>query len=329
MELNHSVKVDKRASWYRPGGSTFTQYTPYSSFTPLQLLEDPEDFRLKDNDQNLLGTFHFSLHTFVETRNMRVAIIGGGPSGLVQLKTLATAHQYFPSDEPFELKLFESYDMLGGVFLHHVYENAELVSSKLLTSFSDFRPRPEDNDFLSSGRYREYLEDYTTHFNLWPYIHLSTPVKGVRRGDVSEHVVSYMGPDGKEIEWGCDAIAACSGVHSKAHIPYIPGIDNVSKLLHSPDFKKREQFGTAKTIKALGRGETGCDMCYLAITSPTGRVVLCHRDGCIGAPKRARVSNSCRGYLETKTTTHLNSPSTSAKSLSSTPCMSILWFEIR
>src|SRR6478752_5280838 len=117
---------------------------------------------------------------------MRVAIIGGGPSGLVQLKTLKTAHKHFPSIEPFEVKLFESYDKLGGVFFHHVYEDAELVSSKFLTTFSDFRPRPEDKDFFSSERYREYLEEYTTHFDLWDDIHLSTPVTGVRRGDTSE-----------------------------------------------------------------------------------------------------------------------------------------------
>ncbi|KAI1050885.1 hypothetical protein LB507_009255 [Fusarium sp. FIESC RH6] len=218
---------------------------------------------------------------------MRVAIIGGGPSGLAQLKTLKTAHNHFPSIEPFEVKLFESYDKLGGVFFHHVYEDAELVSSKFLTTFSDFRPRPEDNDFFSSERYREYLEEYATHFDLWKDIHLSTPVTGVRRGDTSEHVVKYKGPDGEEVEWECDAIAICSGVHSKAHIPSIPGIEHVPEVLHSSSFKTRSQLGEGKTIMVLGSGETGCDMCHLAITSPTKRVVFCHRDGWIGAPKRA------------------------------------------
>ncbi|KFH48227.1 Dimethylaniline monooxygenase [N-oxide-forming]-like protein [Hapsidospora chrysogenum ATCC 11550] len=217
---------------------------------------------------------------------MRVAVIGGGPSGLVQLKVLLSAHKHFPLDEPIEVKLFESYDEIGGVFLHHVYEDAELVSSKFLTSFSDFRPLPEDADFFSSERYREYLNQYATHFNLWPHIHLSTRVTGVRRGDASEHVVSYQGTDGKEVEWECDAVAVCSGVHSKANIPDIPGIENVPTVLHSQDLKKREQFGKDTTVMVLGSGETGCDMCYLAVTSPTKRVVFCHRDGWIGAPKR-------------------------------------------
>lgn len=218
---------------------------------------------------------------------MRVAIIGGGPSGLVQLKVLITAHQHFPNTEPFEVRLFESYDTVGGVFLHHTYEDAELVSSRFLTSFSDFRPRPEDNDFLSADRYREYLRDYATHFNLWPYINLSTPVTGVRRGDTSQHVVSYRCPDGKEVEWECDAIAVCSGVHSTPHIPDVPGIENVPITMHSQDFKGRHQFGKDKTVMILGSGETGLDVAYLAITNDdTKRVVLCHRDGWIGAPKR-------------------------------------------
>jgi dimethylaniline monooxygenase (N-oxide forming) len=216
---------------------------------------------------------------------MRVAIIGGGPSGLVQLKVLTTAHKQLPSVKPFEVKLFESYDKVGGVFLHHVYEDAELVSSKFLTCFSDFSARRDDEDFLSSERYREYLEEYATHFGLWPYINLNTHVIGVRRGDTSGHVVSYRTSKGEEHEWDCDALAVCSGVHSSPNIPFILGIQYVLTVIHSQDFKKREQFGVDKTVLVLGSGETGCDMSYLAITSPTKRVILSHRDGWIGAPK--------------------------------------------
>lgn len=225
---------------------------------------------------------------------MCVAIIGGGPSGLVQLKVLATAHKQLASVEPFELMLFESYDKVGGVFLHHVYEDAELVSSKFLTCFSDFSARQDDGDFLSSERYREYLEEYATHFNLWPFINLNTKVTGVKRGDTSGHVVSYKAYDAEEKEWECDAIAVCSGVHSSPNIPDIPGIEHVPTVIHSQDFKKREQFGEDKTIMILGSGETGCDMSYLAVTSPTKRVILSHRDGWIGAPK---VSTSLLDYF--------------------------------
>ena len=57
---------------------------------------------------------------------MRVAIIGGGPSGLVTLKTLITAHEFLPDTKPIEAKLFEQEGSLGGTFKHRVYEDAEV-----------------------------------------------------------------------------------------------------------------------------------------------------------------------------------------------------------
>ncbi|OIW30704.1 FAD/NAD(P)-binding domain-containing protein [Coniochaeta ligniaria NRRL 30616] len=217
---------------------------------------------------------------------MRVAVIGAGPSGLVTLKYLKTAHQFFPI-KPIETLLFEAEDAVGGTFTHRTYEDAELVSSKQLTTFSDFRPRKDDPDFLSAERYVEYLKQYCDHFDLWPSINLSTPVLSVRRrtGDVGGHVIHYR-KDGKEMTWECDAVAVCSGLHVTPSIPNVPGIENVPVVKHSAEFKSREEFGTDKTIVVLGTGETGIDLAYLAVTSPTKRVLLCHRDGFLGAPKR-------------------------------------------
>jgi dimethylaniline monooxygenase (N-oxide forming) len=161
------------------------------------------------------------------------------------------------------------------------------VSSKQLTTFSDFRPRNEDPDFLSAQRYVEYLNQYCDHFDLWPAIHLSTPVTAVRRrpGDAGGHVIHYRNKDGQEMTWGCDAVAVCSGLHVTPNIPDLPGVDQVPVVKHSADFKVREEFGVDKTVVVLGTGETGIDMAHLAVTSPTKRVILCHRDGFLGAPK--------------------------------------------
>lgn len=220
---------------------------------------------------------------------MRVAVIGGGPSGLVTLKYLTQTHQFFPT-EPFEAKLFESASQIGGIFFHHTYEDGELVSSKFLTSFSDFRPRRDDPDFLTTDRYLEYLNEYTTHFNLWPHIHLSTLVKSVRRGDQHGHVVTYRTPEGEEIDWECDAVAVCSGLHDVPNIPHVEGIDHVPVAFHSEKFKSREQFGNGKTVMILGSGETSFDIAALAITSTAKQVVLCHREGWIGAPKASHLA---------------------------------------
>ncbi|KAH8658583.1 hypothetical protein BGZ61DRAFT_404172 [Ilyonectria robusta] len=215
---------------------------------------------------------------------MRVAVIGGGASGLVQLKTLLHAHEHLGCDE-FEPRLFEASSKVGGVFHSHVYEDAELVSSKYLTSFSDFRPKPDDEDFLSAERYVEYLEEYATHFGLWKWIDLETKVVNIKRQG-GGHVVVYQKPNGTIEEWPCEAVAICSGVHSKPNIPSISGIEHVPTVMHSSDFKTRAQLGKDKTVMVLGSGETGADVLYVSITADTKRVVLCHRSGWVGAPKR-------------------------------------------
>lgn len=56
---------------------------------------------------------------------MKVAVIGGGPSGLATLKFLITAHQYFDIP-PIEARLFEAEETIGGTFAYRVYEDAEV-----------------------------------------------------------------------------------------------------------------------------------------------------------------------------------------------------------
>ncbi|KOS20672.1 Dimethylaniline monooxygenase 1 [Escovopsis weberi] len=202
---------------------------------------------------------------------MKVAVIGAGPAGLVTLKYLTKAHESLGCS-PVQVQLFEYLD--------------QLVSSKQLTLFSDFRSkRPED--FLKLDVYVQYLRDYCTHFNLWPSIRLQTRVVAVTRRPGGGHTVAYESVSGgPRLHWDCDAVAVCSGLHVTPHLPNIKGLERVPLVIHSSQFKARKQFGTDKTVLLIGTGETGTDLAHLAVTSPTRRVVLCHRDGFHFAPKK-------------------------------------------
>ena len=56
---------------------------------------------------------------------MRVAVIGAGPSGLVTLKYLRSAHEFF-NVKSIEVMLFEADDKVGGTFAQRAYEDAEV-----------------------------------------------------------------------------------------------------------------------------------------------------------------------------------------------------------
>ncbi|KAH8665114.1 hypothetical protein BGZ60DRAFT_489609 [Tricladium varicosporioides] len=215
---------------------------------------------------------------------MKVAVIGGGPGGLVTLKYLTQAHKFL-STKPIEVRLFERGPEIGGTFRQRTYEDAEQVSSKYLTTFSDFRPSKEAPDFLPIVDYVVYLEEYCTRFDLWKYIELSTTVTKIRRRGVSGHTVSFVRANGTTEDWECEAVAICTGLHVTPNVPYVAGIENVPLVLHSSQFKARKQFGENTNVVVLGTGETGMDMAHLAVTSPTKTVTLCHRNGFLCAAK--------------------------------------------
>jgi dimethylaniline monooxygenase (N-oxide forming) len=111
-------------------------------------------------------------------------------------------------------------------------------------------------------------------------------VSSIQRSKIGSHIVSYsQTEDVSTEEWECDAVAVCSGLHVLPNVPQLVGIENVPAVLHSSRFKERNQFGVDKNIMILGSGETGMDLAFLAITSPTKSVTLCHRDGFLCAPK--------------------------------------------
>ncbi|KPA44802.1 dimethylaniline monooxygenase [Fusarium langsethiae] len=215
---------------------------------------------------------------------MKVAIIGGGPAGLATLRFLAHAHEYFPIP-PIEVRLFEAEAQIGGTFAYRVYEDAELVSSKYLTAFSDFRLPKDAPDFVTPEVYVKYLKDYATHFDLWPMIECNTKVDKVRRGKHSMGHVLELTQESGPFQWKCDAVAVCSGINVKPVIPYIEGIERIETVLHSSRLKTRAQFGENTNVYIMGAGETGMDLAYLAVTSAAKTITLCHRDGFFCAPK--------------------------------------------
>ncbi|KAL1661710.1 hypothetical protein GGF50DRAFT_60535 [Schizophyllum commune] len=227
-----------------------------------------------------------------------VVIIGGGPSGLVTLKTLLENR----TDEfPFDPILLEQEDDIGGTFRYRSYENSNLVSSKQLTCFSDFRMPLTHPDHPTLDEYVQYLRDYCDNFDLWHKIHVRSRVVKIARNPSGGHIVSYMGQDA-DGKWDPDSlktinasyIAVCSGLHVLPEIPKIPGIEHVLEpkqgravqpaVYHSHEYKSRDQLA-GRRVMILGTGETGMDLAYEAAKAGAEEVVLCSCRGFLSFPK--------------------------------------------
>ncbi|KAF5748397.1 Flavin-dependent monooxygenase 1 [Tripterygium wilfordii] len=101
----------------------------------------------------------------------RIAIIGGGVSGLAALKQLS---HYNPI-------LFEATDSIGGVWGSCSYSSTKLQSPRSDYEFTDFPwPNRDDPSFPSHLEILNYLDSYVKHFDLRKYIKFSSKVVELR-----------------------------------------------------------------------------------------------------------------------------------------------------
>ncbi|KAJ7915489.1 FAD/NAD(P)-binding domain-containing protein [Mycena leptocephala] len=230
---------------------------------------------------------------------MKVVVVGAGPSGLVACKSLLEAAS---NDWPFDPVILEQEKDIGGTFRYRSYQNATLVSSKQLTSFSDFRLPLDHPDHLTLEEYTAYLGAYCKHFGITDRIRLETKVVNVSRNPGGGHIVSYVtrAPSG---EWestprtiNAAYVALCTGLHVIPAIPVVPGIEHVLNpknhvdsditpaAYHSVEYESRAQL-TGRRVMILGTGETGMDLAYEAAKAGAKEVVLCSRSGFLSFPK--------------------------------------------
>ena len=177
------------------------------------------------------------------------------------------------------------------------------MSSKQLTSFSDFRVPLDHPDHFTLPEYVEYLRAYMRYFKLEHHIHLKCEVVGVApapnaagqpSGVGHMHTVRYFdsrnNPEGEAKEIRADYVTICSGLHVTPSWPKIPGIEYVvnptkpvaeknpipHEVYHSSEYKGRAQLA-GRRVLILGTGETGHDIAYEAAKAGATEVTLCTR----------------------------------------------------
>lgn len=187
----------------------------------------------------------------------RIAIIGGGWSGLYALKiTRADGH---------EALLFEKDDDIGGIWRYGadrpggVWQSVYAVSSKSYLHASDF-PMPDGYPlFPHHTQIMAFLRSYVAHFQLRPHIRLNHRVEKVEKeGDVWLLTIGH--PDGPET-LSFDAVILCTG---QAQWPAYPTeamyADFTGSTMHSHHYKYPLPEMRGQNILVIGGGESAADI---------------------------------------------------------------------
>uniref|UniRef100_A0A3Q3W608 Flavin-containing monooxygenase n=1 Tax=Mola mola TaxID=94237 RepID=A0A3Q3W608_MOLML len=215
----------------------------------------------------------------------RVAVVGGGGSGLACIKCCL--------DEGLEPVCFESSDDIGGLWRFKenpepdrasIYHSVIINSSKEMMSFSDFPVPAHFPNYMHNSLVMEYFRMYADNFQLTRHIRFNTKVLQVRQRSDFSHSgqwdVETENDDGKKEKHIFDAVMICIGHHCHPNMPLedFPGIDTFKgKYFHSRDYKTPEEWRDKKVV-VMGIGNSGGDIA-VELSRFTKQVYLSTRRG--------------------------------------------------
>ncbi|XP_053726656.1 flavin-containing monooxygenase 5-like [Synchiropus splendidus] len=215
----------------------------------------------------------------------RVAVIGGGSSGLACVKCCL--------DEGLEPVCFESSDDIGGLWRFKenpepdrasIYHSVIINTSKEMMCFSDYPIPAHFPNFMHNSLIMDYFRMYADHFQLIKHIRFNTKVLQVKqRSDFSrsgQWDVEIESQNGKKEKHIFDAVMICTGHHCQPNLPLqdFPGIDTFTgKYFHSRDYKTPEQWRNKKVV-VIGIGNSGGDLA-VELSRVTKQLYLSTRRG--------------------------------------------------
>jgi cation diffusion facilitator CzcD-associated flavoprotein CzcO len=172
----------------------------------------------------------------------RIAIVGGGPSGIVAAK--------FALEAGFDVTVFEAGDRLGGQWdtagAHSgVWPGMHTNTSRTMTAFSDVPAPAEHPLHPAAEQINAYLNGYAERFDI---------PRRVRFGTEVNHVAPAWRVDGERF----DAVILASGLFRKPRIP--PVVKRFGgPWLHSFDYPGADPFA-GRSVVVYGNGISGLEL---------------------------------------------------------------------
>ena len=224
---------------------------------------------------------------------MRVCVIGAGAAGLCAARHLSKLPgKFLPV-------VYESSNVIGGTWVYtdevgkdsygnpihsSMYQNLRTNLPKEVMAFPDFPFEENDqatSSFLHHSEVRQYLEDYSAHFNLERFIQFETVVDKVEPLEEKEdnclkwnvQTTCLQSKESKVSQF--DSVLVCNGHYS---VPLFPKIKEIERFNgsrdHSHNYRTPEPF-ESKVVAVLGAASSGLDI-SLEISKVARQVYLCH-----------------------------------------------------
>lgn len=192
----------------------------------------------------------------------KVAVIGGGPAGIV-------AARYLKS-EGFEPVLYEQGERLGGQWTGDprysgVWPAMRTNTSRVMTAFSDRRHDRETPVFPTNQMVCAYLQAYAEQFELLRHARLRTAVRGLSRNQRGDAwAILSEDAEGRSREDTYEKVVVATGRYHHPAIPPVPGLESYSGrrgLVHAFGYKHPEVYRGLRVLVA------GCSISALEIAS--------------------------------------------------------------
>ncbi|CCN36254.1 putative Flavin-containing monooxygenase [Vibrio nigripulchritudo SO65] len=179
-----------------------------------------------------------------------VAIIGGGPSGIV-------AARYLQS-QGFKPEIYESHSCIGGQWAADnpksgVWPTMRTNTARMVTRFSDLDHDADVPIFPRNDQIKQYLTRYLEHFGLARFVSLNTSLRSVDRLD-NRWKLTFEGDQGifsKQF----DKVVIATGAFNRPNIPVIKGLDTFSGecgSVHAFHYKDPEFYRGKRVLIAGG-----------------------------------------------------------------------------
>jgi dimethylaniline monooxygenase (N-oxide forming) len=184
-----------------------------------------------------IDSFSFQI-PFFDHFSMRVAVIGGGVSGLISTKCCL--------DGGLTSTCYEMTNDIGGLWNYDanvidgkasVMKSTEVNTSKEFMAFSDFPPPADYPNYMHNSKLLAYFRMYASKFNLLEYIRFRRRVTRIEPADnyeetgcwlvysIDAHEKDQDGIRMNETYERFDRVMVASGHHAHPSWPVFPGFD--------------------------------------------------------------------------------------------------------